>query len=485
VAAADVYLKAAGNADGAHRSELQRLAADQLLRVGHIEDGLAVLDGIAREFGVWLPANRWHTLLSIVWQRVCGAFDLVGVARRASSDEAVRRLMLLDVYWSFFVGLSNFDPIRAMDFQLRHRRLAVRVADRPRTAMALAAEAAARAASSGRDSPAIRALIARARGLCEESDAPESRGFIAIMEALCACVVGDWRHCLRLAVDAEHFLSEKCSGVAWERATSIQLQSAAAFHLGNWGSMSEHAQRFPRHLQEAEALGDFHAMVTSIPGGTVPFLSADQPGLAERFIRDTIAVLPGDRFLMPNVWVFTLQVYTALYQGQGEAAWTLVNEQWPSLSRSLFLRIEYVAIVTLDVRARAAIAAAAGTTGTTNRHVNEALRTAKKLARRHSRWACATALMIQACVASVKGQREAAVDLLERAETAFRLADMSQCVAACQYRRGGLVGGETGAGLIADAEAWTRAQGIANGARIFDMLAPGRWEHVGSPSATV
>jgi len=83
-------------------------------------------------------------------------------------------------------------------------------------------------------------------------------------------------------------------------------------------------------------------------------------------------------------------------------------------------------------------------------------------------------------------RRRAVKDLLEaalqyepqRAETAFRAADMAHYLSACEYRRRALLGTERGQALIASAKAWATSQGVVNPPRIFDMLAPGRWERV-------
>jgi len=362
-----------------------------------------------------------------------------------------------------------------MDFHARHLVLAARVGDAKRLALSLAAEALARAASEGQDSPKIGELIAEARAKCSDMQFPEALGFILTAEAFAACVVGNWRRALRLAEHAERYLSEECSGVAWERATSIQLRTTGSFHLGEWATAAGDAELSPGAVvEEAKARGDVYAMVASIPAATVRFLVSDEPLLGRQFIHDTIAALPGNRFLVPNVWAFNLEVYIALYTGDGEGAWSLVESRWPALSASFFLRVEYLAIIVLDVRARAAVAAA-----TNDRHarlVKEALRCARTLARKRSRWAHAVSVLIQAEVASIRRQWDLVLELLERAEFAFQAVEMAHCVAACRYRRGTLIGGEKGRALLSAAHEWASSQGVVNPVRTFDMLAPGRWE---------
>jgi hypothetical protein len=230
--------------------------------------------------------------------------------------------MILDVYWSFFIGLGNFDPIRAMDFHARPPRASRHGSGDPkRRALSLAAEAVTRAVSGGESAPSA-ALIEKARTLCDGLHAPEYRWASSRRWRRCAPAWPDSGAARSASADgAEHFLSEECSGVAWERATSIQVRSTGVFHLGQWAT-EYGVQRFPAAIAEARARGDVHAMVAHIPAGTMAFLVADEPVLAEQFIRDTIAALPRNRFLMPNVYVFALKVYVALYTGDARTAWS-------------------------------------------------------------------------------------------------------------------------------------------------------------------
>jgi hypothetical protein len=199
--------------------------------------------------------------------------------------------------------------------------------------------------------------------------------------------------------------------------------------------------------------------------------------LAEQFVRETLTVLPGNHFSMSHVWAFLLRVEIALYTGDGSRSWSLVHTQWPELAQSQVLRVEFVAIAALDVRARSAIAAAAMNDGARD-HAGEALKCARQLARKHARWATSLSLLIRAGIANVRRERQGALDLLQQAEAEFRACEMALHVATCQARRGTLTGGEEGRELIAAAETWANAQRVVNPARLFDMLAPGKWEPV-------
>jgi hypothetical protein len=484
-------LHAADTAEPHDRAELQRLAAEQLLRTGHLDEGLIVLEGLARELGIWLAPKRWQQVLSLMLHRVRARLPAFGGRTRTPSVRASRQLMMLDVYWSFFVGLVNYDAIRAMDFHARHMVLAARVGDRQQIALSLAAEASTRAALTGQDSRRIRDLIAKARALCADIQSPDAVAFISISEALCALLTADWERASRLAKDADTFLCEHCSGVAWERATMIGVVIEASFHRGAWATIAEYAQSFPGRIEDARTRGDVHAIVASMFEETFRLLIADQPALADQFVRDAMSELPrksrshgewGARILTQDLYAIALQAPIALYMGDGNRAWTLIDRPWRELAKSQFLRVEHASVVALHMRASAAIGIAALSDEAKDR-LGEALKCAHKLARKRSQWPAALSLLIRAGVASVRGEREQTRDLLERAEDAFRTVGMAHFIAVCQYRRGALTGGDEARTLIAAAEAWATSHGVVNPARMFDMLAPGRWEPLRSPAS--
>ena len=274
--AAEVYLAVAEGA-GADAPEFKRLAAEQLLRSGHLSRGLAVLESVAGDLRIWLAPKRWQTVLSLAWHRTLSAFYVRRFRDNAPGNVVAHNAIILDTYWSFLIGLALLDPIRAMDFHARHLLGAARGRDRKRFALSLAIEAAGRALTGKAATPVVDALIARARGLCAGEEHPETIGLIATMEAMCACMAQDWGRGFRLSQEARRFLAERCTGVAWERATATELYSTAAFQLGAWHAMAEHPQRLTVDTDDARSRGDVHAMVASIPGGTIPLLTADRP----------------------------------------------------------------------------------------------------------------------------------------------------------------------------------------------------------------
>ena len=166
-----------------------------------------------------------------------------------------------------------------------------------------------------------------------------------------------------------------------------------------------------------------------------------------------------------------------LYEGDGRGAYARVMEQWPALASSMLLRVQSLKITALAIRANAALAAAASY-GRGSAEERDMLRSAEKgardLAGERMAWSDALAAMVRAGVVLTRGDRSAAIALLESSVRGFDAADMGLHAAAARRRLGALVGGERGRETAALSDAFMAAQRIKEPARLTAMLAPAR-----------
>lgn len=99
-------------------------------------------------------------------------------------------------------------------------------------------------------------------------------------------------------------------------------------------------------------------------------------------------------------------------------------------------------------------------------------RDARWLERRGLGWAAGLGAALRVGLARAD-RRPAAMPSLERAEELLAAAGMELHRAAARWRRGDWLGGERGAVLRGEAEAWLRAEGVAEPARLVATLMPG------------
>jgi hypothetical protein len=161
-----------------------------------------------------------------------------------------------------------------------------------------------------------------------------------------------------------------------------------------------------------------------------------------------------------------------LYAGRGGAAWDLIAWNWPALSRSLLLRVQFVRVAMWQLRARCALAAAE-CSSEPEPLLRAAAADARRLEREATPWSLASARLVRAALAWNRGGDSSAADLLTDAAGRFDSIAMALCAAAARRRLGVLVGGDRGATLVAQADVWMRGQEIREPGRMTEVYAPG------------
>jgi len=166
------------------------------------------------------------------------------------------------------------------------------------------------------------------------------------------------------------------------------------------------------------------------------------------------------------------RIQTALYRGDADAAWLLLDELALILRRTSLARIQVMRIESLYLRARSALAMAARH-GPHRRFLSVARTGAQRIARERMPWSDPIALLLSGAIAHLEGRRSLALRFLDEAIGRFDGADMKLYAAAARRRIAALRDDARGRELKGQADAWMAAQGIKNPAAMTRMLAPG------------
>jgi hypothetical protein len=166
------------------------------------------------------------------------------------------------------------------------------------------------------------------------------------------------------------------------------------------------------------------------------------------------------------------RVQTALYRGDGEAAWRLFAEQQSMLQRSLITRVQVFRVEALYLRARSALAIAARNKSSP-RFLAVARAGARRIARERRPWSDPIALLLRGGIAYVEGSTPLALRCLHDAAERFDRAGMKLYAAVARRRIGTLQDDAPGHELRRQAEEWMAAQHIKNPVCMTRMLAPG------------
>jgi hypothetical protein len=391
---------------------------------------------------------------------------------RPESEVPVGELRRIDTCWSVAMGLAMVDTIRGADFQTRHLLYALSAGEPNRVARALAMEAAYLTATGGNQAVADEVLHEAAR-LAAKSGSPHALALCDLSEGVCAYLRGQWKRAHELCQRGLETLRERCTNVAWEINIANQFSMLGLARMGHIGEMT---RLMPSLRRSARERGDlYQALVLRAGIMCLPSLAADEPGRTREDLAEAFAKWSNQGFQMQHFWEVYSKAYVDLYENDGRTALDRVTARWPVLERSLILKTKYVRCEAINLRALASLSTATRLVpGSHERDevLRQIERDIKELSH-HPPWAQATARMLEACLAAVRGQTARAIALLDQAIPAFEAADMFLSGAVARRRRGELEGGASGHALVAAADAWMREQKIKMPRRMCSLMAPG------------
>ena len=470
-AAAQAYLAAAALARGPEAIELRHRAAMQLLISGHVDEGLTALNTVLGAMGMTLPSTPRRALVSLLLHRAWLSIRGLGFRCRDVSQITAEDLTRIDVCWSAVAGLSIIDPIRGADFQTRGLLLALRAGEPFRIARALAMEAAHVSSRGEKARPRAARLLKAAEELAEQVDQPQAKGMVKMANAVAAMMCGCWKAARESFGEAETIFRDRCTGVPWELDTVHNLSLWAITHMGD---LRELRRRWSILLKEAHQRGDIHAVTTLNTHYMVMLRLADnEPEAAQSELNQVMERSKHRGFYIQHATALRAQVHIDLYRGEGMKARDLVIRTWPRYVRSHLLRVQMIRVQMLELRARTALAAALEQPKKARSLWRSAERDARRLDREQRPWATASATFIRAGIALAQGQKRNGLELLIEAEAAFESVDMRLNAMVARRRRGEILGGAVGAGLLEEADRWMADQRIREPARIARMFAPG------------
>lgn len=468
--AADAYKQAVSLAMGRQAEELERRAAEQLLRSGCYGEGSALLDRLLEQAGLRraptgsrLQAETLALRARLAWQ---------GSAVRLSREEVEEEeRWQLELCWTAAQLLSATNMRLGAYFGAQHLLLARRSGDAGHLSLSLSLEAMN---SAGSEAGRVRAgeLLAQAQALAPLASAPYTIGFVTFAQGAVQYSAGRWREAERHYKAALEVLRRECRGVAWEIA-GMQLYQ---FMASEWrGDLMSFVDGLPALLDESNRRQDGYHGAAYRLWSFRTHLTLDAPHRARKAIEEALSMLPSDTFLLHHFWSFYASVNTALYEDQSARAWTLCMEYWPQLKGAQLLGHELLGGQALELRGRSAVGSAAVlglSEGTRRKLSQEAQACAERLSRVGQGWAQGCAVLIEAQLLWLEGDRAGTIRLLQRGEEALEGSGTLLYLYASRMWRGQLLGGRGGALLVEEARRWMREQAIRSADRTLGMLLP-------------
>ena len=469
--AADAYSRAEVGASPAEILDLRRFATTELIRSGHLDEGLDGIRTLAGTTGVRLASKPRAALVSLLVRRGMLRVRGYGFRTRDASQVTAEQLRRIDFCWWVAAALGGIDTVLGADLNTRALLMALRAGEPLRLVRALGAEALFVSMSGGPGRRRAEQIVAIMDDLARQHDRPEIRAFLSWARGVCQFYVGEFGSALSSLDEAEQTFSAECRGVAWELDSVRLFKLFSMTHLGRIGDLS---RRAPQLAAEALDRGDLYAATNfRLSIINVAWLAGDDVKEARRTAREALQGWSPAGVLVHTWFGPTAEVQLDLYEGHGSEANARITGGWRALERSLILRLQNVRSEAHHLRARSALAAAREDASKAPRLLREAERDAKRILRERMPWSNPLAELILAGVAASRGERETAARHCAAAAAGFDAAEMALYAAAARRRHGELLGGDEGRALVAAADAWMTSQRIRNPARWTAMVAPG------------
>ncbi len=448
--------------------ECKRRAAEQYLRGGSIDSGVALLEEVLQALHMQTPRTEWGAMAALLTRRLKlslrGARGWRFQARaNITEDERLRA----DVCWSAAVGLAAVDHVRAADFAAQGLLFALDHGDRVGVAVNLALEACYSVTRGHKLLPQAREYADLARQIAIETGDGRALAYTAFAPGAIALYAGEWQRALSHFDSAMNTVHERRSGLLWEEAMIRMHECAALWYHGAWGRLKTVVSRA---VSEAEYMGDRYAAAGLAPSLSLACLGAGDVEAARAALAASDVGWTTHGYHLNNYMRLVSHVHIDLYTGDAASAWRRLGEELTELGRSVLMRSQWVRMESAYLRGRCALAALAHGAADRRASLAEATRMAKRIEQGQLPWSHPLAGLLRAGVAATTGDIERAERALSRAGKEFDNSNMTLLAAVARRQRAQLVGA---ANAMHAAERVMGELGIREPAQIAQMLAPG------------
>ena len=471
---ANAYLRAARNEAEDDPWRMKRLAMDQLMRSGYIDEAMGLFSELTRSAGVWTPKSRALSIVAMIWARLqTRALLLLGLPQPASEPRNVRDLARLDVLHTGGIVLQTADPGRAAYFQIRYILEALRVREPLHLATAIAFESSVRVAAGTSHPQTAHRLLDRAEQMAAKIDSANLRGFVHIARAYVDYLLGRIPDGIAHSRKAVAFLRDYCTGVAWELTVGYVL----LFYFLSWaGRVKEVSDLLPQLVKEGTARGDINmeASLILVGYGNLAYVCANR---AEDYLRERARCLQlwsREGMHLQHSGALHGLVETHLYLSDYRRARQELLTNWDALSHSFIFRWQILRTMFWFLRGRVAMACLLDAPQDPSLRAELRL-CIRRLERTRSPWSPPMTHLLRAALAAADRRTSDTVRYLEVACQDFDAISLQALAAATQYRCGIVSGGKRGHHLVDEATRFFLGQNVQDVQGVVRMLVPGRW----------
>jgi eukaryotic-like serine/threonine-protein kinase len=353
--AIEAYRAAATLEAGDARVELWRRAAELLLSIGEVDEGIALLQQVLEAVGMRYPSTPRRAQLALLFERARLRLRGLDFRERPAAALSERARVRIDTAFAAGETLSMVDHVRGADFQTRGLLWALEAGEPYRVGRAITLEAAYSCAFGTRGAARTAHLLGEARRLVERTRNPHLVGLVACIDAIAASMEGRFAAAVDKMPRAESLL-RACPGSQFELATAQFFHVMALAMRGELRTLDAVVKQW---RADAVDRGDLYTLANLANGyANLCWLAAGDPVTARAQATETMSRWSQRGFFTQHFYMVLALANVDLYEGDGAGALRRVEELWRGLRGSLLDGVQFLRISALDLRARAALAAA-------------------------------------------------------------------------------------------------------------------------------
>jgi serine/threonine protein kinase len=439
------YLEAAQRSSGDQALALTRLAASNLLRSGHYEEGEALVQKVLAGLQFKVPRSEAGLLAAIGWERARLALRGLQYTPCRLEDAPPQPLATAYMFLHLSIDTQAYDPVRAALFQARALRLALDLGVEIMIVGAFCAAAIMRSVSgAGRDERIADDLLARAERIALALDEPLPQARAASARAMTSFLLGRPAAAIEYSFEADRLYranprrEAETSGEYYHRFAVAAARVAALFQLGEYGRGIVALQH---ELSAARASENRTAVLHLSFANTIAEIVQNQSERACERLRAERAQLPPASFGALHLLHMAAVVRAACASGQYAWARATLDDLWPRFEasptrRSVWAQFAYAAHAHLVLNQHVL--------ETPSEDLSAALRSDLKALAEHPQTSRATVTRLEARLRFLHGDKAGAIARYREHIEACQLGEQRDEVARGRFALGRLLEGEPG-----------------------------------------
>ncbi len=446
--------------------ELRRRGADQLIKTGYVDEGLAEIDRLLRSVGLKLPGSPAAAVGTLLWEQTRLLLRGRKFVRRDASQIDPAVLDRIDTCFAVVNGLSTQEILLSAIFHFRNLRYSLDCGEPYRVARALAYQCVVDVA--GRKWDHVDEQFTTARTLAAQFGDARLSGFID----LCEASVHWFERRFPVSAEMHRKVVDTLEGVAganWDRRTA---QDHHFWTMVCQGKLDDCFRLARGYLERARERSDMQEVIEISAMLSVAQIYAGSLDEARKTLAEGKALWNPGRYLFGDVWTVYPEIRLLICEDKAEQAVAFAKQTLAQMAKT-FLNQHLLARHNVEeLLFRASVHAALAGKG--GGHARRAKRGAAYLRSKGNPVLLAQAALIEAGLASLKDDRERARQCWEEAATLLRANKMEGYLAAVNVRLAEITEGERGEQMRAQAQAWFEREQIANPEQFVQLVAPAK-----------